>query len=142
MAETIDIVRKVLVRSVVNTKLRSVLSAEVDGNLQNLERDFQAFSRHRDAYVNQCREKDVKPDYEVMKRMAMEEEKFRGQKDQWQRQLGEIRGLVDGEEFVHGTVDSLVSVGIGSNWHSVMTGVEVLLEDGVVKEIRHKEVKL
>ncbi len=142
MSGSIDIVRKVLVRSIVNEKLKTILSNEIDNNLQNLEREFQNFSRQREGYLAQCREKDVKPDYEIMKRMAMEDEKFRTQKEQGTRQLQEIRSLQDGQEYVHGTVDSVVKVGTGDNWHSLMTGVDVILEDGIVKEIRNREVKL
>ncbi len=139
---SIDIVRKVLVRSVVNEKLRQLLLSDVQGNLVNLEKDFGRFQKHREDYVAQCRERDVKPDYDILKRMAIEEEKFRNQKGQLDARHQEISSLKDGEEFVHGTVDSMVKVGVGSNWHALMTGLEVVLEDGMVKEIRQREIKV
>jgi len=138
----VNVIRKVVVKSIVNDKLRSILDEEAQGNLSNLEQEFARFQQHREQYVNQCRERDVKPDYEIMKKMAFEEEKFKNSRAQVQGRLDEIKSLEDGQEYLHGTVDSTVPVKIGDNWHSLMTGVEVLLEDGVVKDIRERELKI
>ncbi len=142
MAESIDIVRKVLVRSVVTDKLKEILGKEAEQNLSNIEREHQNLSRQREQYVAQCRDNDVKPDYEVMKRMAIEEERMKNSRAQIEAQAKAVQALKNGEEFQHGTVDSVVSVKAGDNWHEVMTGFDVLLDDGIVKEIRRREIKL
>jgi hypothetical protein len=140
--DSLSVIRKVLVRSLVNPKLREVLSAEIRGNLGNLEQEFSKLQQHREGYLKQCREQDAKPDYEIMKRMAMEEEKYKSSKVQLEARLKDVTNLSDGDEYVHGTVDSSVEVEIGHNWHSVMTGMEVVLEDGIVKEIRKRDIQV
>ncbi len=140
--DSLSVIRKVLVRSLVNPKLKEVLGAELKGNLGNLEQEFGRLQQHREGYLKQCRDQDSKPDYEIMKRMAMEEEKYKSSKAQIEARLKEVSGLADGEEYVHGTVDSTVEVKIGENWHSLMTGMEVVLENGIVKEIRKRDIQI
>jgi hypothetical protein len=142
VAESVQIIRKVVVRSIVDDKLRGLLVKEIDDNESALDRDFARFQEQREVYIKQCREKDIKPDFEILKKMAMEEERYKSQKAQLDSRKKHIDGLENGEEFVHGTVDSPVQVSIGDNWHSVMTGIEVVLEDGTVKEIREREVNV
>ncbi|MFZ5596301.1 MAG: YlqD family protein [Bacillota bacterium] len=50
-------------------------------------------------------------------------------------QLKEIGRLTDGQEVVHGRLESLVEIKVGDLWDRVMS-VEVVLEDGRVVEIR------
>ena len=141
MTESIRVIRKVVVKSLVTEKLKDILSNEARGQMDLVEVDFGRFQEHRENYMAQCREKDIKPDYEIMKKMAMEEERFKGTRRQIEQKLSELGNLKMGEEFVHGTVDSPVEVNIGDNWHAAMTGVEVILDDGVVQELRHNKIK-
>lgn len=142
MSENVSVIRKVLVKSVVTKKLKEILTKEVQMNLDNLNADFSRFTEQREMYIKQCREQDVKPDYEIMKKMAIEEEKFKASKAQGEHRMAEINGLAEGVEYTHGTVDSTVSVNVGDNWHSIMTGMEILLDDGIVKEVRKKDVTI
>jgi len=134
------VIRKVLVRSVVNGKLKEILAAEIQGNLKNLEGEYEKLQGQRQQYLGQCKERDVKPDYDIMKKIAIEEEKYKSSREQFRARLDEVHAMEDGTEYVHGTVDSPVDVNVGDNWHKIMTGIEVLLEDGVVKEIREREI--
>jgi len=136
------VIRKVLVRSLVNEKLKGILTKEIEGNIHNLEKEYEKLQGQRQQYLGQCREKDVKPDYDIMKKIAIEEEKFKSSRQQFQVRMDEIKTMEDGTEYVHGTVDSPVDVNVGDNWHQIMTGIEVLLEDGVVKEIREREISI
>lgn len=136
------VIRKVLVRSQVNDRLKGLLSKEIEGNLRGLEIEYGKLQGQREQYLGQCREKDVKPDYDIMKKIAIEEEKYKTSRHQLQVRMDEIKSMEDGSEYVHGTVDSPVDVKVGDNWHQIMGGIEVLLEDGIVKEIREREVSL
>jgi len=49
--------------------------------------------------------------------------------------LKEVGKLTPGEEVIHGRVESIVELKVGDDWNGVM-GVEVVLEDGKVIEIR------
>jgi len=49
--------------------------------------------------------------------------------------LKEISRLEDGQEVVHGRVESLVDIKVGDRWDAVMS-VELVLEDNRVIEIR------
>lgn len=49
--------------------------------------------------------------------------------------IKEIARLTPGSEVIHGRVESLVEINVGDNWNQVMN-VELLVEDGVVLEIR------
>jgi hypothetical protein len=142
VAQDINVIRKVLIRSIVTEKLKTVLGQEIEGNLHSLEEEYKRFHAHREGYVAQCREKDVKPDYELMKKMAIEEEKFNGSRVQLSHKLEEVKSLAIDSEYAHGTVDSPVTIKVGDNWHTQMTGFSVLLEDGMVKDIQEQEINV
>lgn len=139
-SESFRVIRKVLVRSVVNDKLKELLSSEIEGNLGNLEREYEKLQQQRQQYLGQCKERNVKPDYDIMKKIAIEEEKYKSSREQFNSRLNEVKSMEQGSEYVHGTVDSPVDVAIGDNWHQIMTGIEVLLEDGIVREVREREI--
>ena len=139
-SESFRVIRKVLVRSVVNDKLKELLSSEIEGNLGNLEREYEKLQQQRQQYLGQCKERDVKPDYDIMKKIAIEEEKYKSSREQFNSRLNEVKSMEQWSEYVHGTVDSPVDVAIGDNWHQIMTGIEVLLEDGIVREVREREI--
>lgn len=142
MAESLNIIRKVLVKSVVNEKLRTLLEKELVGNLDAVRSDLAGLQKYREDFIAQCRLKDIKPDYDILKKMAMEEERFKNSQAQLEKRIDEVDKLADGEEYTHGTVDSNMAVNVGDNWHSVMTGVEVILADGIVQEIRQRDIQI
>ncbi|MGB9803247.1 MAG: YlqD family protein [Desulfofundulus sp.] len=49
--------------------------------------------------------------------------------------LKEVARLAPGEEVVHGQLQSLMELKVGDRWQEV-AGMEVILEDGVIVEIR------
>ena len=53
-------------------------------------------------------------------------------------QLEELALLQEGEEILHNTVEADVEVNIGDRWDQIASPYEIILEDGIVIEIRRK----
>ncbi|MCL6479663.1 MAG: YlqD family protein [Peptococcaceae bacterium] len=64
-----------------------------------------------------------------------ERQKLLETRRQLTERLKEIGRLAEGQEIVHGRVESLVDIKVGDHWEKLMS-VEVVLEDGHVVEIR------
>jgi hypothetical protein len=56
-------------------------------------------------------------------------------------QIDQLMTLPLGSEIHYATVESDVEVKVGDDWGKVMTGTEIVLLDGVVKEIRERKTE-
>jgi hypothetical protein len=70
-----------------------------------------------------------------LQQIDMEMQKILESKKRLADRLREVGGLAEGQEVVHGRVESLVDVKVGDQWDGLMS-VELVLEDGKVVEIR------
>ncbi|WP_027414572.1 YlqD family protein [Aneurinibacillus terranovensis] len=68
----------------------------------------------------------------IRKEQAARKEKI----SQIEFQLEQLNNLPLGSEILYTTVDSDVEVKVGDPWEALMHGCEIVLFDGVVKEIR------
>lgn len=100
------------------------MSAEVREALAGLD----ARAKHLDFQMKRAQPEDLQK-LEAESRKIIESRKILAER------LKEIGRFVDGQEVVHGRVESFVEVKIGDRWDWVMS-VELVLQDGQVVEIR------
>jgi ribose 1,5-bisphosphokinase PhnN len=72
----------------------------------------------------------------VQQRLIREENTRRDKMGQLDFQLEQLQNLPEGSEVLYTTVDSYVEIRPGDDWESLMNDTEIILEDGIVKEIR------
>lgn len=70
-----------------------------------------------------------------LQEMEKERQKLFATRRQLTERMKEIGRLAEGQEVVHGRVESLVDIKVGDQWDKLMS-VEVVLQDGIVVEIR------
>ncbi|GEN34131.1 hypothetical protein ADA01nite_15910 [Aneurinibacillus danicus] len=76
---------------------------------------------------------------EIVQRRLTQERQAREEKlSQVSFQLDQLANLPLGSELHYTTVESDVEVKVGDDWGKVMTGTEIVLQDGIVKEIRER----
>ena len=73
--------------------------------------------------------------------LEAEKRKHEDVKAALQEQLKEYQGLIMGEEFTRGTIDGDVEIKVGDNLDEKLGQAEILVQDGIVKEIRDPAVR-
>ncbi|HUW66236.1 MAG TPA: YlqD family protein [Spirochaetia bacterium] len=121
--ERITVTSPVAVLVRVTAGYRLALQEELKAALQGLERE--------EVRISHARRSAKDGDKETAARESRLLETRAGLVARFQ----EIEGLADGRLVLHGRLESLVEIRVGDRWQDV-AGVEVVLEDGRVVEIR------
>ncbi|MFZ5652236.1 MAG: YlqD family protein [Bacillota bacterium] len=122
--DSITVTRPVTVKVRVTEGYKMAVSAEIREALAGLD----ARAKHLDFQMKRAQPADLQK-LEVESRKIMESRRILADR------LKEIGRLVDGQEVVHGRVESFVEVKLGDRWDRVMSA-ELVLQDGQVVEIR------
>ncbi|MFZ5648534.1 MAG: YlqD family protein [Bacillota bacterium] len=132
--DSIRITRPVIIKVRVTEGYKKSVSAEVrealaglDARMKHLE--FQA------KRLTEMEKKDPRGQAGDFQKLEAERQKVLESRRVLTERLKEIGRLVEGQEVVHGRVESFVEVKVGDRWDSVMS-VELVLQDGEVVEIR------
>lgn len=128
---SILITRPVIIKIRVTEKYKVSLLHQIEYSLRRLDLELQRLERQTSDGGGQPSPTEARgeapPDTERRQRLAARQKLL--------EQARDIRMLQLGEEVAHGRVESLVELRVGDDWQSLM-GVEVLVEDGKVVEIR------
>lgn len=119
--DAITVTRPVVVLVRVTNGYRRLMSDEVRAALGGLEREE----------VRLAHARRTAPDKDVSERR----ERLRETKTGLLDRLKAIEELADGTLVLFGRLESLVEIRVGARWQDI-AGVEVVLEDGRVAEIR------
>lgn len=130
----ITITRPVIIKVRVTGGYKKLQAAE----LREASARLDAQIRQLDLQHRRLTEMENKNSPEIaggLHRIDMERQKSLESKRRLADRLRELGSLTEGQEVVHGRVESLVDLEVGDDWGSLMS-VEVVLEDGKVVEIR------
>ncbi|MEW6457949.1 MAG: YlqD family protein [Bacillota bacterium] len=117
MPKSIIITRPVVVKIRVTERYKTALLQQIEYSVRRLDLELQRLERPGASQLADERQKRL----EVRQKLV--------------EQAQGVRRLQPGDEVLHGRVESLVRLAVGDDWQSVM-GLEVLLEDGRVVDIR------
>lgn len=135
--------RNVTIKAVVTPRLKEEMTSQLQGFLSQVDRqleqlDFQG--KRAIAEVEKASLKPLGPDAKnqiegIRSQITEQKNQLLQQKSQFLNQLTQVTGWEISQEVVQGQIDSYFDLNIGDNLVQKMS-VEVLIEDGVVKEIR------
>ncbi len=117
MPKSIIVTRPVVVRIRVTERYKTALLQQIEYSVRRLDLELQRLERPGAPQLADERQKRIEARQKLVE------------------QAQGVRRLQPGDEVLHGRVESLVRLAVGDDWQSVM-GVEVLLEDGRVVDIR------
>jgi len=115
--KSIIITRPVVVKIRVTERYKTALLQQIEYSVRRLDLELQRLERPGAPQLADERQKRLEARQKLVE------------------QAQGVRRLQPGDEVLHGRVESLVRLAVGDDWQSVM-GVEVLLEDGRVVDIR------
>ena len=139
MADSVTIKRDIILRAIVTEGLKEQLDdefgeaiAQVDGRITQLDIGARQ-------YVTELQRTDIQQAMAVRQQIEAEKRRYRQVKDELIQRQRAVRELELGTEVIRGTVESHAEIAIGDNLQTALRGVEVVVKDDEVVEIRVTE---
>lgn len=137
--------RNVAIRVVVTERWKTEMQENLQKQVQNLDAQMQQLEFQGKRAIADIEKRTIQPAgpeaaqqiQSVTAQVNAQKGKMLEQKNQALQQLNQLSGVEMGQEVIQGNVESFFSIAQGDNLIEKMQ-VELLLEDGVVKEIRGK----
>ena len=110
---------------------------EIKAKIEKLDNAARQIDQQVLAYAAEMKKAGKLKELENLKRqVAQEKGRLALQKKVFQKQAEEISRLLLGAEYPRGTMESWVEVNVGDDFYKKVGGLEILLQDGIVKDIR------
>ena len=135
---SVNIKRNVLLRAIVNQKLREDLGAELQHASDEVEQRIQQIDFQTRAYITDLQRTNLQQAMAVRKQVDAEKKRQQELQDALQERKAAVEVLQDGVEIVRGTLESFVEVKEGDNIAELLGGVEIVTKDDLVVEIRQR----
>jgi len=139
MAHSVTIKRDIILRAIVTEGLKEQLDqefteaiAQVDGRITQLDIGARQ-------YVTELQRTDIQQAMAVRQQIEAEKRRYRQVKDELIQRQRAVRELELGVEVIRGTLESHAEVAVGDNLQTALRGVEVVVKDDEVVEIRETE---
>ena len=129
--------RPVVVKMVLTDKMRLSLEEEYQKTIQRVQLELEQLQFQSKKLLQDSAKKG--PDaYRIVQERLQKEDKSRKEKiNQIKELLKQLNILPNGSEMVHSHVESEVEVNVGDHWDKLMDKTEIIVEDGIVIEIRN-----
>ena len=131
--------RNITVKVIVTEEFKKYLSAELERSIKNMETQLSAMETQGKRLVENLKkqgEKTVKQVSAIVQQINMDKQQATLAKADLEKKIAEAKELKLGSEFLQGTVPGTTAVKEGDNLYKKLGGVEILLKDGVIQEIR------
>jgi hypothetical protein len=133
--EAINLIRPVVVKVKVTEAYKKAAFAEVQESLKRLELELQHLDFQEKRLSPELEKKNPQGFAVARQRLEQERSLRKERRQQLLEQLKGIGQLAPGTEVFLSKMESLVELKPGDEWSKVL-GVEVIIQDGIVIEIR------
>ncbi len=139
----LSIKRNVTIKAIVTSRLKEEMMAQLQGFLSQADRQLEQLEfqgKRAIAEIERTNLKPLGPDAKnqiegIRGQVNEQKNQLLQQKNQYLQQLSQVTTWEMSQEVVQGQVESYFDIQEGDNLVSKMN-IEVVLEDGIVKEIR------
>jgi len=139
MADSVTIKREVILRAIVTEGLKDQLDEEFTEAIAQVDARITQLDIGARQYVTELQRTDIQQAMAVRQQIEAEKRRYRQVKDeliQRQRAVGELEL---GAEVIRGTLEGQAEVAVGDNLQTALRGVEIVVQDDEVVEIRVTE---
>ncbi len=133
--EAIHLIRPVLVKVKVTDAYKKAAAAEVQEALRRVELELQSLDFQERRLVPELEKKNPQGFAVARQRLDQERSLRKEKRRQLLDQLKGIGQLAEGTEVLFSKMESPVELKLGDDWNKVL-GVEIIVQDGTVVEIR------
>lgn len=131
-----NILKKVNVRAKMTDKLKKAMIADLQEVIGNLDGDLKRLDEKMTMLVGQLSKNNPGQAVVVRQQISLEKEKIMQNQESLKKRIAEIMNTPIGELVNQGTLDCVSEVKVGDNLTDVMSKSEIIVEDGVILEIR------
>ena len=132
----VSIKRNVVLRAVVTPQLREEITAELDQAIDEVDQRVQQIDFSTKPYLAELQRTNLQQAIQVRKQIEAEKTKHTDLREALTERKAQVASLTDGEEIVRGTLESFADVKQGDNLTEILAGVEIVVKDDLVIEIR------
>ncbi len=139
MPDSVTIKRDVILRAVVTSGLKEQLDDEFSEAIEQIDQRITQLDIGARQYVTELQRTDIQQAMAVRQQIETEKRRYRQGKDELIQRQRQVAELEEGTEIIRGTIESWVDVAVGDNIQTALRGVEILVSDDEVIEIRETE---
>jgi len=139
MADSVTIKRDVIMRAVVTDSLKEQLDEEFSDGIRQVDERITQLDVGARQYVTELQRSDIQQAMAVRQQVEAEKRRYRQVKDELIQRQRAIRELEVGSEVIRGTLEGEVEIRVGDNLQTALRGVEIVVRDDEVVEIRETE---
>jgi hypothetical protein len=139
MPESVTIKREVVLRAIVTETLKQELDEEFAAAIEEIDRRIAQLDISARQYVTELQRTDIQQAMILRQQIEAEKRRYRSAKDELIQRRRAVAALELGTEVIRGTLESEAEVRVGDNLATVLRGVEIVLRDNEVVEIRETE---
>lgn len=132
--------RQVVLKAVVTEQLKEELIQNVTETLRRVEESQDELERQSRRLMLELQRSDLNRAMAYRQQLDAEKRKHEDVKNALQEQLAEYNGLELGTEFERGALEGNVEIKVGDNIDEKLGRAEILVENGIVKELRDPAV--
>ncbi|MCL2766392.1 MAG: YlqD family protein [Peptococcaceae bacterium] len=136
--DSLSLIRPVLVKVKVTENYKSNAISDLREAAGQMDLELQRLDYHEKRLLTELSKKNPAGIQAAKEQFQQERRQFEDNRRKLLLRLQEVDGLTLGTEVVYGKMESLTDINVGDSWHQVL-GVEIVLQDGVVVEIRRQD---
>lgn len=136
MPDFVTIKRNVILRAVVTEKLKQEIDEEFGEAIDELDQRITQLDIGARQYVSELQRTNIQQAISVRQQIEAEKRRYQQAKDRLIQRQRQIEEFELGSEIVRGTLESEVQLKVGDNLQTAVRGVEVVVKDDEVIELR------
>ncbi len=137
MSKPITLKRTVTIKAIVTDSFQKYLRHEIDSSVAELENKLKIVEDQGKLLMESLMKSGSADQISaITQQIQMERQQQEMAKADLQKRKEEIAQLKMDSEFVQGTIDGFVGVKVGDNLYQKLGGLEIVIKDGLVLEIR------
>ena len=139
MPDSVTIKRDVILRAIVTEGLKESLDSEFGAAVDEIDRQITRLDIGARQYVTELQRSDIQQAMAVRQQIENEKRRLQEGKDQLIQRRRQVEELELGAEIIRGTVESQAEIKVGDNLQTALRGIELVVKDDEIIDIRETE---
>jgi len=133
--DSLTLIRPVLVKVKVTDNYKKAAIAELQDAIRRIEVDLQRLDYQEKRLIGELEKKNAQGIPAARQHIEQERQRMAENRQKLIARLKDVGELALGSEVIYGKMESPVEVKVGDDWRRVL-GIEIILQDGVIVDIR------
>ncbi len=137
MAKNVTLKRTVTIKAIVTDDFKSYLAYELETAIKDLQTKISDIEKQGQLLIDSLKSENATDQIaSVEQQLKLERQQQVGVIADLQTRIKEAQNLTLNSEFIQGTIDGFVTIKPGDNLYQKLGGLEIIVKDGVVQDIK------